>query len=98
MSVTGRKTRSIRSSRRKAASANGLRRTSSSASTRVPPKQRVEKISWKEKSKLTAQTWAVRSRQLPGRTRSCQVSRFTRAAWVITAPLGTPVDPEVKIA
>ncbi|MBX9391078.1 hypothetical protein K5M73_22965 [Streptomonospora halotolerans] len=94
--VTGRNSRSTRWSATKRARANGSRRTASSQITSVPPKHSVEKISCTEKSKLTAQNWSVRSAQEPGRVRSCQFSRLARARWVMAAPLGAPVEPEVN--
>src|SRR3569832_869805 len=71
------------------------RRTSSEIKTNVPPEHQVEKISWKETSKLTGANCRVLASLETVVFCSCHKIRLVRGRCLIATPLGFPEDPYV---
>ncbi len=62
----------------------------------MPPPHRVEKISWKDTSKLSGANWAVTPPVTPLGMRFCQATSRASDRCGIATPLGRPVEPEVN--
>src|SRR5690606_16841388 len=61
----------------------------------VPPVVKVEKISWKETSKVIGLNCSVFVLTVAVEFSACHKSRFDKERWFMHTPLGLPVDPDV---
>lgn len=76
---------------------SGSRRAQASGRTIVPPAARVPKTSYTERSKPSAERANTRSSGPTPNRSSTSVTVLRAPRWSIITPLGTPVEPEVKI-